>query len=103
MIDKFTEATERACKAASDRGWKVGLANGSMMGSFQLSYMILTLFGSFLVYEAVRDTGCDPSASVPGSEPCDPTGNNVFGAFIGMSMAGMGVPFISASLELLTK
>jgi hypothetical protein len=33
--------------------------SGSMLGSFLLLYAILTLYGTFLLYEDVEDTGCD--------------------------------------------
>ena len=103
MINEFETATERAYQNAKSKGWKEGLANGFMMGSFQLSYAVLTIWGSYLVYDAVQKDHCDPSGTVDGVDACTPSGNDVFGAFLGMSMGGMGLPFISSSIELFTK
>jgi ABC-type multidrug transport system fused ATPase/permease subunit len=51
----------------------------------------LTLFGSFLLYSDVLDTGCDPSGSVPTNETCVNDGPGVFGAMLGIAFAAQGV------------
>jgi len=62
-----------------------------MLGSFLLLYCILTLFGSFLLYRDVEDTGCDPSDSNPNNETCNSSGPDVFGAMLGIAFAAQGV------------
>jgi hypothetical protein len=47
---------------------------GWMLGTFLIQYCVLTLFGSFLIYRDVEDTGCDTSENVVG---------NVFVQYIG--------------------
>lgn len=105
MITNFREATGRAFNSARDRGWVLGFASGCTMAAFQFSYLILTLFGSFMVYKQVRKDGCDPSASLitNASRACSPSGENVFGAFLGMSLAGTGIPQVAGAMELFTK
>jgi len=99
MITKYTEATQEAYEGATADVIKFGFANGVMLTSFLLCYMPIILYGSYLVYSAVRDYGCDPSGSDPLNEPCDPDGENVFGALFGVSFAGSVLPQITASLE----
>jgi ATP-binding cassette subfamily B (MDR/TAP) protein 1 len=92
MVDKFCAATERAFRATASQLVWIGLGNGAVMGSFILSYLALTLFGAYLLYDAVSNTGCDPSGSVDGADTCEVSGMDVFGALLGISFAGMGIP-----------
>eukprot|EP00978_Attheya_sp_CCMP212_P034494 scaffold144716_cov61-Attheya_sp.AAC.2 len=102
MVDKFCAATERAFRATTSQLVWIGLGNGAVMGSFILSYLALTLFGAYLLYDAVSDTGCDPSGSVEGADTCSVSGMDVFGALLGISFAGMGIPQVSNALEAFT-
>ena len=67
------------------------IAIGSMLGSFLLLYCILTLFGSFLLYRDIEDTGCDPSGGVPSNDTCSNAGPDVFGAMHGVAFAALGI------------
>jgi ATP-binding cassette subfamily B (MDR/TAP) protein 1 len=102
MVDKFCAATELAFRATASQLVWIGLGNGAVMGSFILSYLALTLFGAYLLYDAVSDTGCDPSGSVEGAETCEVSGMDVFGALLGISFAGMGIPQVANAIEALT-
>ena len=62
-----------------------------MLGSFLLLYCILTLFGTFLLYRDIEDTGCDPSGGVPNNETCSNAGPDVFGAMLGVAFAAQGI------------
>lgn len=101
-IDKYKVETKAARDKATSREWALGLANGLVMGSMLLGYIAITLFGMWLLYDAVSKTGCDPSNAVPTNEACSITGMEVFGALMGISFAAMGVPQISGALEKLT-
>lgn len=79
MITKFESATEEAYEFATKDVMKFGFANGAMMTSFLLCYVPVILYGSYLVYNNVRNTGCDPSGSSADNESCDPNGENIFG------------------------
>jgi hypothetical protein len=79
MIEKYEAATEEAYLYATKDVMKFGFANGAMMCSFLLSYVVVILYGSYLIYDNVRKTGCDPSGASLGAESCDPDGENVFG------------------------
>ena len=83
FIKEYKVATMEAYRNAVSPLWKQGFVNGSMLGSFIILYCILTLYGSFLLYEDIRSTGCDASAGVPGVEDCGETGPSVFGAMLG--------------------
>lgn len=102
QIDKFAVATEAAYYATVSRLPLVGLSNGTVMGSFLLAYVALTLYGSYLLYDAVRDTGCDPSGTVEGNDTCSVSAMDVFGALMGVSFAAMGLPQVSVAFEALT-
>jgi ATP-binding cassette, subfamily B (MDR/TAP), member 1 len=79
MVEKYESATAEAYEYATKDVMKLGLANGLMMTSFLLCYVPVILFGSYIIYNNVRDTGCDPSGGSGGNESCDPNGENVFG------------------------
>jgi ATP-binding cassette, subfamily B (MDR/TAP), member 1 len=102
MIHKFCDATTRAYEGAAGVVHLVGLANGSMMGSFLLSYVAITLFGSWLLYDAVRETGCDPSGTVGNNETCKTAGVDVFGALMGITFAASVLPQVAVAIEALT-
>ena len=102
VIEKFTAATQKAYDAAVSQVMLFGLANGSVMASFLLAYVPVTLYGSFLLYDNVRDSGCDPSGAVPGNDRCDPSGIGVFGALFGITFAGAVLPQVSSSIEAFT-
>lgn len=99
MIQRFKKATQEAFDGATSQVAWVGLANGSNMASMLLSYVVVTLFGSWLLYDAVRDEGCDPSGSVEGRDRCDPAGVDVFGALMGVTFAAAVLPQISVTVE----
>jgi ATP-binding cassette subfamily B (MDR/TAP) protein 1 len=102
MIAKFMKATQEAYEGAASQVILVGLANGSVMGSFLLTYIPVTLYGGFLLYESVRDSGCDPSGAVMDNETCDPSAFGVSGALLGITFAGSVLPQVSATLEAFT-
>jgi ATP-binding cassette, subfamily B (MDR/TAP), member 1 len=101
MIDRFTTATKEAFDGAvSQVAWQ-GLANGCNMGSMLSSYVIVVLFGSYLIYDQVRDNGCDPSGAVVENEKCDPAGVGIFGALMGITFSATVLPQISSAIEAL--
>jgi ABC-type multidrug transport system fused ATPase/permease subunit len=73
-----------------------------MLGSFICLYCILTLFGTFLIYRDVEDTGCDPSSSGYGSSACSNDGASVFGAMLGVAFAAQGVSQVGSFFEIFT-
>lgn len=99
VIVDFKEATEEAYKGSVGQVFFLGLANGSVMGSFLLTYLPLILYGSYLLYTAVAESGCDPSGAISTNQACDPSAFGVFGALMGMAFAGAVLPHVSASLE----
>lgn len=86
FIDRYTISTEKAYAAAASRTALLGLANGMVMGSvIFLRSGVLTLFGSYLLYDQVRNSGCDPSGALGFvNESCDPDGQSIMGALIGV-------------------
>ncbi|KAL9190432.1 hypothetical protein ACHAXT_007643 [Thalassiosira profunda] len=100
-IDNYKGATKEACDTATKREWALGFANGAVMGSMLLGYIAVTLFGLWLLYDAVLETGCDPSNAVPMNEPCPTTGMEIFGALFAISIAAMALPQVSGAAESL--
>jgi ATP-binding cassette subfamily B (MDR/TAP) protein 1 len=99
VIDLYQSATTEAYEGAVSEVWLVGLANGSNMASFLLSYVVVTLLGSYLLYDNVRDTGCDPSGTVDGVPTCDPAGVDVFGSLLAITFAAGVLPQVSVCVE----
>ena len=102
MIDKFFDATQEAYEGATNQVVLVGLANGAVMACFMLAYIPVTLYGSYLLYDNVRKTGCDPSGGVMFNEKCVPAAKGVFGALFGLTFAAMVVPQVSTTIEAFT-
>ena len=99
MMIKYKEATEEAMKNATSILLKQGFANGSMLGSFLALYAILCLYGTFLLYNDVLDTGCDPSGGVTSNDTCENAGSDVFGAMLGIAFAAQGISQVGNALE----
>jgi ATP-binding cassette, subfamily B (MDR/TAP), member 1 len=74
--------------------------SGGMLSSFLCLYLVLALFGSFLIYRDVRDSGCDPSDAVKDNpDLCDSNGPGVFGAMLGVAFAAQGVSQVGNFFE----
>lgn len=99
MIDDFKAATAKAQDSAIGFTFLVGLGNGGMMASFLVSYIAVTLYGSFKLYSAVRSEGCDPSSTISANATCDIVGRQVFGALMGISFGAMGLAQIGGAIE----
>jgi len=102
LIDRFTTATEKAYDGAISQLLYLGIANGCLMGSFMLAYIVVVGYGSFLLYKEVRENGCDPSGAITENTPCSPAGEDVFLALMGVIFAGATIPQISTALEAFT-
>lgn len=102
MISKYILATKSAYTEAVKVLKLIGLSNGLMMGSMLLGYIVLVLYGSYLLYDAVLATGCDPSGSDPNNEACDPDAAGVFGALLGITFAASVLPQVSVGIEAFT-
>lgn len=102
MIEEYKEATLEAFRSSVGPLWKQGFAFGSMLGSLIVLYAVLTLYGGYLLYSDVSDTGCDPSDSVNDNPPCDSTGTSVFGAMLGVAFAAEGISHVGNFFETFT-
>ena len=103
MIEQYKEATVEAYNQNVKPLLKQGLVFGSMLTTFLGLFCVLTLFGSFLIYKDVRDTGCDPSASGYGSSDCPNNGASVFGAMLGVAFAAQGMSQVGNFFETFTE
>jgi ATP-binding cassette subfamily B (MDR/TAP) protein 1 len=97
MIEKFTESTQEAYDGAVSQLIWIGLANGGLMASFNLAYVVVVGFGAYLLYDGVRTDGCDPSGAVHAE--CEPKGADVFMALMGVIFAGATIPQVSTAFE----
>jgi len=102
MIRQYSAATHEAYLNGISPLLKVGLVNGSMLGSFILLYAVLTLYGSYLLYDDVANNYCDPSGSIPGMDTCKNSGPDVFGAMLGVAFAAQGMSQLANSMEALS-
>jgi ATP-binding cassette subfamily B (MDR/TAP) protein 1 len=99
VIAKFEKVTQEAYSGATGQVVKLGAANGALMTVFLLAYLPLTLYGSYLLYIEVSETGCDPSGAIKSNKPCSVTAFNVFGALLGITFGGAALPQVFASLD----
>ena len=99
MIRQYSAATTEAFENGVGPLLKLGLVNGSMLGSFILLYAVLTLYGAYLLYSEVSSVNCDPSAAVPGMPTCTSSGPAVFGALLGVAFAAQGMSQLANSIE----
>jgi ABC-type multidrug transport system fused ATPase/permease subunit len=80
MIDQYTAAIAQAYEDSTSQVAWLGVANGLMWGSFLLSSIVVPLFGGKLLWDQIKDTGCDPSGVYEDitngvySNTCDPKG-----------------------------
>lgn len=100
--ESFQVATKEAYDGAVGQvGW-LGLAVGGIMGNMLFCFFIVTLLGSFLIYDQVKDTGGDPSGTAPGNDQCDPGGLDIFGALLGILFMSTVAPHAGTFIESLT-
>jgi ATP-binding cassette subfamily B (MDR/TAP) protein 1 len=97
VVKTFTDSTQVAYDGAVSQLVWIGLANGSLMACFNLAYVGVVGFGSYLLYDAVRTDGCDPSGAV--HTACEPEGAGVFIALMGVIFAGATIPQVSTAVE----
>jgi len=102
VIQQFTTATQEAYVGASSQVILVGLANGIVMGVFCGVYIPVSWYGAYLLYDAVAETGCDPSGAVPNNVTCEPSAFHIFNALMGMTFAGAVLPQVSGAIEAFT-
>jgi ATP-binding cassette, subfamily B (MDR/TAP), member 1 len=70
-----------------------------MLGSFLFLYFLLTLFGSYLIYRDIKESGCDPSGAVTSNTICPTSGPDAFGAIMGVAFAAQGVSQVGNFIE----
>ena len=99
LITQYQTATESALTTSIQTLVKQGFVNGMMLGSFMIMYVILTLYGVYLIYIDVATTGCDPSGGVTDNPTCGQAGPNVFGAMLGIAFAAQGIGQVGTFLE----
>ena len=107
MVDyqlyKFQQATSQMLHASTKYTIKGGIALGLTTGAFLLIFLVVALYGSYLLYDQVRDNGCDPSGTANPNNSCDPEGGNIFGALLAIVFAAWGIPQINDALQGLAK
>ncbi len=99
LILRFEAATQKTYEGAVSQLLCLGIANGGLNASFMLAYIVVVGYGSFLLYDAVKSTGCDPSGAITGNETCNPAGQDVFLALMGVIFGGATLPQISTAME----
>ena len=99
MIRQYSAATYETYLNGTKPVIRLGLANGSMLGSFILLYAVLTLYGSYLMYTEVVNEQCDPSGAVDVMPTCKSSGPAVFGAMLGVAFAAQGMSQLANSIE----
>ena len=102
VIQDYRRATLHAQDGAVQQVWLVGLATGSQMGSMVLAFLVITLFGTWLLYDNVLDSGCDPSGTVDENDTCDPASLDILGSLFGVFIASSVLPQASVAIESLT-
>lgn len=101
-IDDYKKATKEAQDGASQQVGLLGLATGSQLASVLVAFLAVTMFGTWLLYDNVLETGCDPSGTVDDLATCDPSSVDVLGSLMGIFIAASVLPQVSVALEALT-
>ena len=101
FVARYESATAKAKRTGVRRGVRAGLANGCLFGSFILMYLILTLYGTYLLYSKISSDQCNPSGAecadcAPG---CSTSAADVFAALLGVAFAGQGAGQVGTWLE----
>jgi ATP-binding cassette, subfamily B (MDR/TAP), member 1 len=102
FVRQYSVATEEAFTSSTASLWKEGLANGSLLGTFLFEYFALVLFGTWLIWTQVADSGCDPSGAVQGNVNCDASASEVFGSLLGVAFAAEGISQCGNSISSFT-
>lgn len=103
MVVKYMGATQEAYDGATRNGMQLGLGNAFIFSSGLLAYIPVTLYGGYLLYENVIETGCDPSGASLTNETCEPVSAvGVFGALFGITIGGSVLPQVSVAIEAFT-
>jgi ATP-binding cassette, subfamily B (MDR/TAP), member 1 len=102
-LERTTDAQGLSHTESRYLGFYLYAISGSMLGSFLLLYCVLTLYGTSLLYRDVRETGCDPSAGVPGAQDCPNTGTAVFGSMLGVAFAARGMSVFGNVVEVFSQ
>jgi ATP-binding cassette, subfamily B (MDR/TAP), member 1 len=91
FLRQYSVATQEAYKSSTASILKEGLANGGMLCGIILQYFVLVLFGTWLIWRDVADSGCDPSGAVKTNNTCDISASEIFGSMLGIAFAAMGL------------
>ena len=109
MEEKFKAATEDAKKAGIKRSLKVGFANGSMLSTFNIMYLAITLFGGWALSYQIERNGCDPSGSMSPrykctsfSLPMEMDGTGIFIALMSIAIGGQALGQVATSIDAFT-
>ncbi len=68
---KYFDEIRSAEKEGIKRSWYVGFANAGMLDSFVIMYLLISVFGGWMLVKQIREIGCDPSGSAPSRNKCD--------------------------------
>ncbi|GMH83188.1 hypothetical protein TrST_g5119 [Triparma strigata] len=101
FVGLYEKSTTSAKAAGVKRGIRAGIANGCFFGSFVLMYLIITLYGAYVLYRQIKDDECNPSGA-PGADfapTCSTSAANVFAALLGVAFAGQGFGQVGTWIE----
>ena len=106
---RYTEATQEAKRAGVKRSLLVGVANGSMLSTFNVMYLAITLFGGWALSHQIRRRGCDPSGSMSPRFACDyfdlpeeMDGTAIFIALMSIAIGGQALGQVATSVDAFT-
>lgn len=100
MIQRYTTATQQALESASAVLAQLGFFGGAVMAAVICLFVGVILFGSYVMYDDVQETGCNPAG---GQFGCDSTGTDIFQAMMGILFAGQALSQVGNCLEALTE
>jgi ATP-binding cassette subfamily B (MDR/TAP) protein 1 len=102
-LGMFQDATTQVMQASTEYDTRRGLATGLAIASFLVMYLVTALFGTYLLYDQVRKSGCDPSGGVDGVPSCQPEGADIVGALLAIVLSSWGLPQITEAAEGISK
>ena len=103
---RYSAATNEAKKAGIARSLRVGIANGSMLSTFNVMYLAVTLFGGWALSHQIKKDGCDPSGSMSPRFSCDyfnlpqeMNGTAIFIALMSLAIGGQALGQVSKRIN----
>ena len=106
---KYDAECETVRRVGQRRWLLVGFANGAMLASFVLMYLVMTFFGGWMLSHSIEKDGCDPSGAMDPRYGCntfklprESDGSSLLVALICIAVGGQSLGQLATAIEAFT-